>query len=412
MLGHSNIDINKSTMDDRMSQCLNTTGANSHWTWLLKDQEVTMAMSENDAKTQGLLENRPRASNNAIATPSKTFGTLKESGSRAIACVSKTLNGLFDKGDKKTVKCVDPSRKWFQTTAVKDTGEWFPVLAVEHFDDKNYFQKMCPGETAFTFACRGGHISLIELLMKQNAEHVVPGCVTTVWAACDAGREEVLQLLLKERPEVVSKYLNVAKTSNNMTPLIAACLRNHTKVALLLLEQKDIDIHWQCDKGSGGRKMTALIAASKMGNYAIVQKLLQMADDDSEDKRTSMLVAKDFKNRDALTACMVGASSGLLGAAALRFQMFIKEEDSEPTTDRESIIQSIRNSLSNIDPSIQQQIREEADRRLVEDTAAREANRVQETKEMEEALTNLNNESKAQVLAFEEEEEDEGGGGE
>ena len=422
MLGHSNIDINKSTMDDRMSQCLNTTGANSHWTWLLKDQEVTMAMSENDAKTQGLLENRPcasktrlnlllHASNNAIATPSKTFGTLKESGSRAIACVSKTLNGLFDKGDKKTVKCVDPSRKWFQTTAIKDTGEWFPVLAVEHFDDKNYFQKMCPGETAFTFACRGGHLSLIELLMKQNAEHVVPGCVTTVWAACDAGREEVLQLLLKERPEVVSKYLNVAKTSNNMTPLIAACLRNHTKVALLLLEQKDIDIHWQCDKGSGGRKMTALIAASKMGNYAIVQKLLQMADDDSEDKRTSMLVAKDFKNRDALTACMVGASSGLLGAAALRFQMFIKEEDSEPTTDRESIIQSIRKSLSNIDPSIQQQIREEADRRLVEDTAAREANRVQETKEMEEALTNLNNESKAQVLAFEEEEEDEGGGG-
>ena len=407
MLEHSNIEINKSTLDDRMLDCLNTSGANSHWTWVLKGQEVTMAMSGTDAKTQGLLENRPHASTNAIATTSTTFGNLKQSGSRAIACVSKTVSGLFDKGDKKTVKCVHRSRKWFQTTSVKDTGEWFPILAVEHFDDKNYFLKMCPGETAFTFACRGGHVSLIELLMKQNAEHFVLGCVTTVWAACDAGRAQVLKLLLKERPDVVSKYLNVVKTSNNMTPLIAACLRNHTDVALLLLDQKGIDIHWQCDKESGGKKMTALIAASKMGNIVIVQKLLQMADDESEDKRTSMLVAKDFKDRDALTVCMV-ASSNWSEAAQLRYRIFIKEEDSEPTTDRESIVQSIRKSLNNIDPAIGHTIKEEADRRLVEDTTERETNRVQQTKEMEEAVANLNNESKAQVSAFGVEEEDEG----
>jgi hypothetical protein len=112
--------------------------------------------------------------------------------------------------------------------------------------------------------------------------------------------------------------LNLAKTSNNMTPLIAACLRDNSDTAEWLLEQDSIDIFAQCKPESGGLKLTALIAACQVGNVRIVRALKARCEKEGENgnagKVAALLEAENTKGWTAIDACKLAyrRSTGLI----------------------------------------------------------------------------------------------------
>ena len=266
--------------------------------------------------------------------------------------------------------------------------------------------------TALTLACREGFLGEIRLLLEYKAEHDVPGCVTTLWAACDAGRVDVLQFFMKEMPIVMTNFLNVAKTSNNMTGLVASCHRGHEEVSLMLLDQPEIDIREQCNNENGGKSLTALIAASTSGNRVIVEKLLDLNDREVDDEiRTSMLEAKDFKNRSALSSCMVAASRWS-EKMALRALNFTGRDLTSGTTDREAIIQSIKQRLNTINPLKAKEMNEEAELLLISDKAERKAKNEKEREAQARLIKEEQEELSEQIDALaihEDGEEDEEG---
>ena len=398
LLNHTNIEINKRTIDTRLVAYAMMDDS-TDWHWLLNGLHVTMSMPSSDAKAKGILANPPKKKLGGQLEGSAYAKMKKRSGS-IYARGQSLVNGLFDKGDRKVVKCVDSSQKWFQSTAFRDTGRWFPIQAVEHYNDSAYFIKHCPGESALTLACREGFHELIKLLTTNGAKHALEGCVTTVWATCDAGRDDVLKdVLMKDYPEVVQRDLNITRTSNNMTPLVASCVRSkpiingHSKVSEILIAQDNINIHEQCTIEDNGQKLTALIAASKVGNKSIVDAILSKlggkgATGEQEKQKIQILAAKDVKNRTALSTCKIAAS---------KWSNYFSNNNQN--ADRKSIIESIKQKVSTINNQIlYQQIISESDSLLEENEAKRKAIDEKESAEMEVALANLDKEVENELL--------------
>jgi ankyrin repeat protein len=322
LLKHPNIDITTTTLHRCIADKSPDGDASSSWTWLMPRHEVKMSMSLSEAKSSGLLKGRPKAGSGMPKAHSK-YAVAK-------AKVSE-LSFSFQKGDSKVVRRLDPTRTWFQSMSIHEKGLWFPVKAVEGFNDEGYLKMSQPGDTALTLACRSGHLGVVRLLLDASlaSYHRVNGCVSTLWAACNGSVDSVALSVLKavdgkrfsgalSAQVMDTMMLNLAKTSNNMTPLIAACLRDNSDTAEWLLEQDSIDIFAQCKPESGGLKLTALIAACQVGNVRIVRALKARCEKEGENgnagKVAALLEAENTKGWTAIDACKLAyrRSTGLI----------------------------------------------------------------------------------------------------
>ena len=117
LLNHTNIEINKRTIDSRLVAYAMMDDS-TDWNWLLNGLHVTMSMPSSDAKAKGILANPPKKKLGGQLEGSAYAKMKKRSGS-IYARGQSLVNGLFDKGDRKVVKCVDSSQKWFQSTAIR-----------------------------------------------------------------------------------------------------------------------------------------------------------------------------------------------------------------------------------------------------------------------------------------------------
>ena len=97
---------------------------------------------------------------------------------------------------------------------------------------------------------------------------------TPLWAACNLGRKQVVEVLLDKIRDTVD--VNQAD-KDGFTPLLAACLRGHKEIVEVLLDKArdTIDVNQANNKGN-----TPLLEACAQGLKEIVTLLLSRDDVD------------------------------------------------------------------------------------------------------------------------------------
>ncbi|XP_055998778.1 uncharacterized protein LOC125653998 isoform X1 [Ostrea edulis] len=125
------------------------------------------------------------------------------------------------------------------------------------------------GNTPLIAACKGGHVSIVEELVKAGADVNLQNDYgnTPLIAACKGGHVSVVEELVKAGADV-----NLQNDYGN-TPLIAACDEGHVSIVEELMKA-GADVNLQDDDGN-----TPLIAACKGGHVSIVEELMKVGAD-------------------------------------------------------------------------------------------------------------------------------------
>ena len=105
------------------------------------------------------------------------------------------------------------------------------------------------GATALLFACMGGHVEVVDILLKFGANINLCADETPLTAACKNGQQETVNRLLKKTP-------NISKPNKHgMTPAEVAINSGHTTIAANLIKMgapisfKKISFHSLCKLG-------------------------------------------------------------------------------------------------------------------------------------------------------------------
>ena len=141
------------------------------------------------------------------------------------------------------------------------------------------------GDTALSFAARGGHEAVAQLLLQHGADATAANNdgTTALMYAAEGGHEAVAQLLLQHGADVA------AAMHDGLTALMCAAGGGHEAVAELLL-QHGADVTAAMHDGS-----TALMLAAFGGHEAVAQLLLQHGADARaamHDGRTALMIAR------------------------------------------------------------------------------------------------------------------------
>ncbi|XP_058109855.1 ankyrin repeat-containing protein ITN1-like [Magnolia sinica] len=150
------------------------------------------------------------------------------------------------------------------------------------------------GETALFVAAEGGHLGVVEELLKYSDRDGVArknqSGFDALHKAATQGHKDIVQVLLNHYPEL-SKTLG----PSNATPLVSAASRGHTEVVHELLS-KDSSL-LEISKNNG---KNALHLAARQGHVQIVQALL--------DKDPQLARRTDKKGQTALHMAVKGVS--------------------------------------------------------------------------------------------------------
>jgi ankyrin repeat protein len=151
------------------------------------------------------------------------------------------------------------------------------------------------GRTPLSWAARGGHLAVVERLLREEADVNVAGATysgrTALQAAAEGGHLAVVERLLQEKADVNA----AAEWDSGRTALQAAAGGGHLAVVERLLQEKaDVNAAAEWDSGR-----TALQAAAGGGHLAVVERLLR-------EKAAVNAAAATFSGRTALQAAAEG----------------------------------------------------------------------------------------------------------
>ena len=140
-------------------------------------------------------------------------------------------------------------------------------VMLETVEDVNHKSTMS-GYTPLIRASRGGHLAVVELLLKHEnikVNQAMNDGTTPLSMASHTGQLAVVELLLKQKKIKVNQAMN-----DGATPLYIASENGQLAVVELLLKQENIDVNQAMNDGT-----TPLFMASQNGHLAVVELLLK-----------------------------------------------------------------------------------------------------------------------------------------
>ena len=136
----------------------------------------------------------------------------------------------------------------------------------------------CFGSTALSWAARGGHEAVVQMLLKRkdiNPDHAeIKYGRTPLSRAAAWGREGVVRMLL-ERKDVNPDQ---ADTEYGLTPLMLAAMAGHEGIVKILLERQEVNP----DRADTQDGRAPLFWAAQFGHERIVKMLLERKDVDPD----------------------------------------------------------------------------------------------------------------------------------
>jgi ankyrin repeat domain-containing protein 17 len=175
--------------------------------------------------------------------------------------------------------------------AAREGHEEMVALLLFHGADINAITEETQ-ETALTLACSGGCYEVAKFLLDAGADANLGSASTPLMEAAQEGHLELVQLLLKANAQV-NKFSNAITTNSNNnqninnnpttsceSALTLACENGHLDVVDALIKAgAEVDLP-DPDKG-----FTPLMKASRTGQFCIVQFLLKNNSDSDKSKR-------------------------------------------------------------------------------------------------------------------------------
>lgn len=130
-------------------------------------------------------------------------------------------------------------------------------------------QESTYGQTPLMYACRAGHIEMVQELLNLGASINIVSARgrTALFEAILHNRENIVDILLTRSDLCINA---VSEKEYNRTALILAVRLGHVNIAASLLEHGEVDVNQQDSSG-----ITALYLAAFKNNIPIIQLLLQ-----------------------------------------------------------------------------------------------------------------------------------------
>ena len=130
------------------------------------------------------------------------------------------------------------------------------------------------GETALMFACRNGHVTVIDTLLNYdpNVNIVSRRGYSAIFEAVVWGKTQVVELLLARRHDIDVNALG-GEAKSKITILMLALTHGCDEIFKILIKRNDIQVNLR-----GKDSQTALLMAVSFGKASIVAILLQHPD--------------------------------------------------------------------------------------------------------------------------------------
>ena len=177
--------------------------------------------------------------------------------------------------------------------ALQEAYDMFHTAIKKHKD--KLANKNSMGNTALHIAALRGLSSITELLMKEGLDPSQPNAAgeTPVYIASQEGHAEIITLLKKKNPELLK-----TKDLKGNTIITAAVINMRDELLDFLIKEVPDLINEQNHDGK-----TALMYASEYGGTEMVKSLLNAGADSSikdKEKKTAVLLAKEWEHKEII----------------------------------------------------------------------------------------------------------------
>ena len=183
---------------------------------------------------------------------------------------SRNKVALFYRLFKGNLPRATSHNEFFDAAKKGDIGKLFFFMNTYEIDVNT---RNPEGMTPLALACEAGQQEIVKLLLKNKDLHINfddHKGRTPLALACQAGHEEIVKLLIEQ------KLLNVnARDNQNRTPLTLACQAGHEEIVKLLLKNKDVNVNVEDYRGT-----TPFVQACVNQNHTIFELLLEHEDVD------------------------------------------------------------------------------------------------------------------------------------